>query len=87
MPCDAVSPGRLIRMRTRSRRPSPSVSSGVSTNTVSSIALASANCGWVTPSWTFSHGGGVCAAAGAAVASSDRGDEHQTPPVPHCPTR
>src|SRR3712207_8006903 len=49
------------------------------TNTTSSIAFASWNCGWVTPSSTLSHGGGVldCATAGAADnANTARSEEH-----------
>ncbi len=58
MSCDSVSPGRLITMRMRSRSPSSSLSTCDSTNTTSSIAFANGNAGCVTPSCTFSHGGG-----------------------------
>ena len=51
----------------RSRAPSPSVSSVVSTKTTSSMAFANANCGAVTPFSSFSHGGGCSCAAAAGV--------------------
>jgi hypothetical protein len=57
-----------MRIRTRSRRPSPSLSTSDSTKTVSSIEFANGNTGCVTPFSTLSLGGGIrsCAAAGAA---------------------
>ncbi len=71
MPLLSVSPGRLMWIRTRSRRPSWSLSTVVSTNRVSSIALSSEKTGCVTPSLTTSHGGGAAwAGAGAAAAAS-----------------
>lgn len=67
MPSDSVSPGRDSLRRTRSRFPSPSLSTVVWTKTVSSIALSRENCGWLTPFFSSSHGGGV----GASSLSAD----------------
>ena len=73
----SVSPGRLIRIRTRSRRPSWSLSTTVSTNSVSSIASSSEKIGCVTPSSTLSHGGGPAwAAAGQAKTATARTTAH-----------
>ena len=73
-PCVAVSRGREMSIATRSGRPSWSVSTGVWTNTRSSIASASENTGWVMPSLTTMPVGvvgvgGAAAAGGAALST------------------
>src|SRR5690606_28689757 len=66
----SVSRGRMMSTATRSASPSASLSTpATSTNTVSTMASARENTGWVAPSSITTAGGGAAAAGGTVLAA------------------